>query len=159
MDERWMEEALREAMSALEEGEVPVGAVVVKDGLVMGRGHNEVEGRGTATAHAELLAMQMASERLGDWRLDGCELYVTVEPCHMCLGACYLSRISRVVYGAKQPRSGACGSQGDLREARLFNHDIEVIGSVLEDESLGLLQQFFRRLRSGDGERRDARAG
>ncbi len=159
MDERWMEEALREALAALEAGEVPIGAVVVKDGLVVGRGHNEVEGRGAAMAHAEMLALQMASERLGDWRLDGCDLIVTVEPCHMCLGACYLSRISRVVYGAKQPRSGACGSRGDLHEARLFDHDIEVTGRVLEDESLDLLQRFFRRLRSEDRERRDARAG
>ncbi|MCK4349686.1 MAG: nucleoside deaminase [Candidatus Krumholzibacteria bacterium] len=154
-----MDQALREASAALEEGEVPVGAVVVKDGLIIGRGHNEVERRGTATAHAELLALGRASRGLGDWRLGGCELYVTVEPCHMCLGACYLSRISRVVYGAKQPRSGACGSQGDFHQARLFNHDIEVTGEVLEDESLGLLQRFFQRLRSEDRERRDARAG
>ena len=159
MDERWMDEALREALAALEAGEVPVGAIVVKDGSVIGRGHNEVERRGTATAHAELLAIGRASKRLGDWRLDGCDLYVTVEPCHMCLGACYLSRISLVVYGAKQPRSGACGSQEDFHKARLFNHDIEVIGRILEDESLDLLQRFFRRLRSEDRERRDARAG
>ena len=159
MDERWMDEALREALAALDAGEVPVGAVVVKDGLVVGRAHNEVEGRGTATAHAELLAIGRASRRLGDWRLDGCDLYVTVEPCHMCLGACYLSRISRIVFGAKQPRSGACGSQGDFHKTRLFNHDIEVVGQVMEDESLGLLQRFFQRLRSEDRERRDARAG
>jgi tRNA(adenine34) deaminase len=159
MDERWMDEALREAHEALEAGEVPVGAIVVRDGLVIGRGHNEIEGRGTATAHAEMLALQMASGRLGDWRLEDCDLYVTVEPCHMCLGACYLSRISRVVYGAKQPRSGACGSQGDLHKARLFNHDIVVIGGILEDEALDLLKRFFQRLRSDDRERRDARAG
>jgi tRNA(adenine34) deaminase len=159
MDEQWMSEALREAAEALEEGEVPIGAVVVTDGRIVGRGRNEIEQRGTATAHAEMLALGRAAELLGDWRLDGCTLYVTVEPCHMCLGACYLSRVSRVVFGARQPRSGACGSHSDFHEAGLFNHGIEVTGGILGERSLDLMQRFFQQVRSGERERRDARAG
>jgi tRNA(adenine34) deaminase len=159
MDDRWMGEALLEAEKALEEGEVPIGAVVVKDGRIIGRGRNETEKRKTATAHAELLSLVEASRRIGDWRLDGCTVYSTVEPCHMCFGAFYLSRVSRVVYGAKQPRSGSCGSQGDFHEARLFNHSIEVTGNVREEESRDLLCRFFQGVRSREKMRRDARAG
>lgn len=154
-----MGEALHEAEEALQMGEVPIGAVVVKAGRIIGRGRNEVERRGTATAHAEMLALEEASRHIGDWRLDGCTVYCTVEPCHMCFGAFYHSRVTRVVYGARQPRSGACGSQGDLRETRLFNHDIEVLGKVREEESVRLLRAFFRGVRSVNTSRRDARAG
>ena len=159
MDHRWMGEALREAEEALRMGEVPIGAVVVKDDRIIGRGRNEIERRGAATAHAEMLALEEASRAIGDWRLDGCTIYCTVEPCHMCLGAFYHARISRVVFGAKQPRSGACGSRGDLHKARLFNHDIEVTGSLREEESVRLLQAFFRGVRTVNTSRRDARAG
>lgn len=159
MDERWMGEALREASRALHMGEVAVGAVVVKEGEVIGRGHNEVESREVATAHAEMLALGDASARLGDWRLDGCTVYVTVEPCHMCFGAFYLARISRVVYGARQPRSGACGSIDSFHETELFNHRIEVTGGVRREECLDLLHEFFRSVRDGEKRRRDARAG
>ena len=159
MDHMWMGEALREAERALEMGEVPIGAVVVRDGRIIGRGRNEIESRGQAAAHAEMIAIEEASRSLGDWRLDGCTIYCTVEPCHMCFGAFYHSRIARVVFGARQPRSGACGSRGDLRETRLFNHDIEVTGLVREEESVRLLQAFFRGVRSVDKSRRDARAG
>jgi tRNA(adenine34) deaminase len=154
-----MDEALREASAALLKGEVPIGAVVVKDGAVIGRGRNEIELRSLATAHAEMLALEEAARRSGDWRLDGCTLYVTVEPCHMCLGACYLSRVSRVVFGTRQDRSGACGSMDDFHEMELFNHRIEVTGGVRGEESLTLLRDFFERLRDGDNARRDARAG
>ncbi|HER44224.1 MAG TPA: nucleoside deaminase [Candidatus Eisenbacteria bacterium] len=159
MDHTWMGEALREAEQALRMGDVPIGAVVVKDGRIIGRGRNEIERRGAATAHAEMLALEEAFRHIGDWRLDGCAVYCTVEPCHMCFGACYHSRVARVVYGARAPRSGACGSRGDLREARLFNHDIEVLGAVREEESVRLLQEFFRGVRSANTPRRDARAG
>lgn len=159
MDHRWMGEALREAEEALRMGEVPIGAVVVKEGRIIGRGRNEVERRKAATAHAEMLALEEASRALGDWRLDGCTVYCTVEPCHMCFGAFYHSRVARVVYGARQPRSGACGSQGDLHEARLFNHDIEVSGLLRGEESVRLLKAFFRGVRSLNTSRRDARAG
>jgi tRNA(adenine34) deaminase len=147
MDEKWMKEALTEASLALEAGDVPVGAVVVRGGEVIGRGHNEVEARKTATAHAEILAIDAASKKAGGWRLDGCAVYVTSEPCHMCLGALYLARVERVVYGAKQPRSGACGSVGDLHHADLYGHRLIVKGGVLEKECLLLLREFFTRLR------------
>ena len=148
-DERWMGEALVEASKAFRIREVPIGAVVVKDGSVIARGYNRVEARRRATAHAEIMAIDAASRALGDWRLDGCTVYVTVEPCHMCMGAFYLSRVGRVVFGAKQPRSGACGSIDDFHEAELFNHRIEVTGGVREAESVSLLQQFFESVRSG----------
>ena len=154
-----MGEALREAEGALRMGEVPIGAVVVRKGHIIGRGRNEVERRGSATAHAEILALEEASRTVGDWRLEECTLYATVEPCHMCLGACYHARVSRVVYGARQPRSGACGSQSDLHEKRLFNHHIEVSGLVREEESIRLLKSFFQGVRSVNTSRRDARAG
>ncbi len=158
-DERWMGEALRQAEKALQRNEVPIGAVVVKDDIVVARGYNRVEARKNATEHAEIVAIDRASRKLGDWRLDACTVYVTVEPCHMCMGAFYLSRVHRVVYGARQPRSGACGSVDSFHEAELFNHRIEVTGGVREVECLSLLQAFFEGLRSGDNRRRDARAG
>ncbi len=142
-----MEEAVSEALKALSEGEVPVGAVVVKDGAVIGRGHNEIEERADVTAHAEILAIREASSRLGDWRLDGCTVYVTSEPCHMCMGAFYLSRVSRVVFGARQPRSGSCGSVDDFHNLNLFGHSIEVTGGVEEEKCLLLLREFFNNLR------------
>ena len=142
-----MREALTEASLALEAGEVPVGAVVVRGGEIVGRGHNEVEVQKTVTAHAEILAIDAASEKTGGWRLDGCAVYVTSEPCHMCLGAFYLARVERVVYGAKQPRSGACGSAGDLHHADLYGHRLIIKGGVLEKECLLLLREFFTRLR------------
>ena len=143
-----MGEALLEARKALGEGEVPVGAVIVRDGEIIGRGHNEVEGRSLASAHAEMLAIEDASRAIGDWRLDSSTLFVTVEPCHMCLGALFLSRVARVVYGTVQPRSGACGSVGNMHESRLYGHAIEVAGGVLEEESLLLLKEFFAKLRA-----------
>ena len=142
-----MKEALAEAALALEAGEVPVGAVVVRDGGIIGRGRNEVETSKTGTAHAEILAIDSASAVTGDWRLDGCSIYVTSEPCHMCLGALYLARAERVVFGARQPRSGACGSVGDLHHADLYGHRLIVKGGVLEEECLLLLKRFFTRLR------------
>ncbi|MDD3642842.1 MAG: nucleoside deaminase [Candidatus Krumholzibacteria bacterium] len=146
-DGRFMRDALEEGERALRLGEVPVGAVIVRDAAIIGRGHNEVERRRVATAHAEMLAFEAAARETGDWRLDGSTLYVTVEPCHMCLGAAYLCRIARIVFGASQPRTGACGSAGDLHEAQIGGHRIEVTRGVLEKESLLLLQEFFTRLR------------
>ncbi len=158
-DERWMDCALREAGKALRRGEVPIGAVVVSGDRVIGRGYNRVESRSCAAAHAELVAIESASRKLGDWRLDGCAIYVTVEPCHMCLGAMYLARVARVVYGARQPRSGACGSVDDFHRSTVMGHRIETAGGVREAESLALLRGFFEGLRSDDERRRDARAG
>ncbi len=147
MDEAFMREALARAFEAIEAGEVPVGAVVVRGGRIIGSGRNEVEARGDATAHAEMIAISRASEMTGDWRLDGATVYVTVEPCHMCMGAMYLARIERVVYGTRQPRSGACGSAGDLHESELYGHRLRVTGGVLEEDCLLLLREFFTRLR------------
>jgi tRNA(adenine34) deaminase len=158
-DARWMGEALAQAKRALRGGEVPIGAVLVRGGRAVGRGYNRVERLGRATAHAEMMAIDRASKALGDWRLDGCTLYVTVEPCHMCMGACYLSRVGRVVYGVAQPRSGSCGSIDNFHEAELFNHRIEVTRGVREAECLALLDEFFRSARSRNDVRRDARAG
>ncbi len=142
-----MDEALIEAGKALKAGEVPVGAVVVRDGELLGRGHNEVEKRGDPTAHAEILAVRRACSRLGDWRLDRAAVYVTVEPCHMCMGAFYLSRVERVVYGAGQPRSGACGSVDDFHRLNLFNHRIEICQGIKKEKCLLLLRDFFHNLR------------
>jgi tRNA(adenine34) deaminase len=148
MDDRMMGEALREARKGLDQGEVPIGAVVVLDGQIIGRGHNEVETRSLASAHAELLAIEDASATVGDWRLDGATVYVTVEPCHMCLGALFLSRVKRVVFAANQPRSGACSSVDDLSKRGLYGHTIEITEGVKKEESLLLLRQFFTRLRN-----------
>jgi len=142
-----MKEALAEAEKALLAGEVPVGAVLIKDDRLLGSGHNEVEELADPTAHAEIMAIRDACSRLGDWRLDGTTVYVTVEPCHMCLGALYLSRVKRLVYGAAQPRSGACGSVDDFHSLNLFNHRIEVTAGVKKEKCLLLLREFFHNLR------------
>lgn len=146
-DEAFMDEALREAERALAAGEVPVGAVIARGGVIVGRGHNEVESRGVATAHAEMIALERAARLIGDWRMDGCTAFVTVEPCHMCLGAFYLSRLPRIVFGARQPRSGACGSVDRFHESGLLGHRLEVTGGVRETESAALMQRFFEELR------------
>lgn len=143
-DARLMREALAEARAALGTGDVPVGAVVVgPDGEVLARGRNAREATGDPTAHAEVLALRAAAERLGRWRLDGCTLVVTLEPCAMCAGAVVLARVPRLVLGAWDPKAGACGSVHDLVRDRRLNHRVEVVGGVLEDECGALLREFF----------------
>ncbi|MBN1150540.1 nucleoside deaminase [candidate division WOR-3 bacterium] len=142
-DEIYMKKALEEAEKASEEDEVPVGAVVVKDGVVIGRGHNRTESLLDASAHAEIIAMTAAAETLGNWRLEGCQLYSTVEPCIMCTGACLLFRISRIIYGAEDPKFGGCISQAKIPEIPTLNHKIEVIGGILATESAQLMKKFF----------------
>ena len=154
-----MDEALGEAEEALNKGEVPIGAIIVKDNRIVGRGHNEIEGRGVATAHAEMLAIQRAAEEVGDWRLDGCTIYVTLEPCRMCVGALCLSRVSRIVFGAKQSWDAVCGSAENFSESDLSNYKIKVTGGIKEEKSLLLLREFFSNLRKEKKKRRDARAG
>jgi len=149
-DAEWMREALKEARTAFEAGEVPVGAVVVAGGRLVGRGGNRVEGLKDATAHAEIIAIGAASEAVGDWRLDGATLVVTVEPCMMCLGAIFLSRIARVVFGAYDRRAGACGSAIGLGAMKYMGRDIVVEGGVLDAECQGLLLEFFSKLRQSD---------
>ena len=143
----FMQMALHEARLAAAEGEVPVGAVVVCDGRVIGRGRNACEQLNDATAHAEMIAITAASQGLGTWRLEDCTLYVTLEPCPMCLGACLNARVKRVVYGAFEPKAGACGSVVDLRAPSGFNHAIDTTSGVMGAESSELLKLFFRTLR------------
>ena len=146
-DVEWMREALREGQLAFEEGEVPVGAVVVDQGRLIGRGHNRVENLKDATAHAEIIAIGAASAARGDWRLDGATLYVTVEPCMMCLGAIFLSRVSRLVFGAYDKRAGACGGAIPLGSSKYMDREVSVSGGVLESGCQELLLEFFSKVR------------
>jgi tRNA(adenine34) deaminase len=142
-DETFMREALALARQAGESGEVPVGAVLVKDGAVVGRGYNRpVSGR-DPTAHAEVVALREAAARIGNYRLGDCELFVTLEPCAMCAGAIMHARVKRVVYGATDPKSGACGSVVNLFADDRLNHHAAVVGGVLSNEAAQLLQEFF----------------
>lgn len=145
--ERWMREALREAQQALEEGEIPVGAVAVRDGRVIGRGHNQREALHDPTAHAEILALRQAGRQLGGWRLPGVTLYVTLEPCPMCAGAMVNARIERLVFGLRDQKSGAAGSVYDIVRSPWLNHRLEVYAGVLEAEVEALMNRFFERLR------------
>jgi tRNA(adenine34) deaminase len=145
--ECWMRVALDEAMRAAEEGEVPVGAVVVLEGRVLGRGHNRTVATHDPTAHAEVLAIGAAGEALGDWRLNGADLYVTLEPCAMCAGAIQLARFRRVIFGPRDPKFGGCGSILNVLQQPELNHHVECIEGVLADESSFALRRFFRELR------------
>ena len=143
-DLRFMTEALAFARIAYAEQEVPIGAVVAREGRLIGRGRNRRERLADPTHHAEIEALREAAGAAGTWRLDGATLYATVEPCPMCAGAAVNARIARIVFGCADPKAGYCGSLGDIpRDARL-NHRCEVEGGLLGEESAGLLQQFFR---------------
>ncbi|MGD2116073.1 MAG: tRNA adenosine(34) deaminase TadA [Acidobacteriota bacterium] len=146
-DERWMRAAIAEARRAAEVGEVPIGAVVVRNGEAIGRGHNRREIDGDPLAHAEMLAIRDAAGRTQGWRLSGCTLYVTLEPCAMCAGALVNSRVDRLVFGAYDPKAGHCGSLGDLVRDPRLNHRLEVRGGLLAEECGDLLSMFFRALR------------
>ena len=148
-DKLWMEQALSLAREAAEQGETPVGAVLVKDGHVIGCGRNRTEEYKNATAHAEILAIEEACKSLGDWRLSDCTLYVSMEPCPMCAGAIVNSRIGRVVYGTPDARAGSFGSVLHLN-AYPFHRKVEVVGGVCAEESALLLQDFFRKTRDGE---------
>ena len=142
-DEFWMQAALDLAQQALSIDEVPVGAVVVKDGEIVGRGFNAPISRHDPTAHAEIMARRDAAVRLGNYRLVDCELFVTLEPCAMCSGAIMHARIARVVFGARDPKTGACGSVIDLFAEQRLNHHTEVVGGVRAEECATLLSRFF----------------
>jgi tRNA(adenine34) deaminase len=146
-DELYMEEALRSAQRALQEGEVPIGAVVVHEDKILARGHNLSITAHDPTAHAEILALREAAAALGNYRLSGCTLFVTIEPCAMCAGALVHARIDRVVYGAKDPKTGADGSVMQVLNHPAQNHRIEVQSGVLAGRSAELLQSFFRQRR------------
>lgn len=147
-DEQWMRVALEEAAKGPLAGEIPIGAVIVRDGEIVAKAHNYRELWQDPTAHAEIVAIQAAASALGSWRLTDTTLYVTVEPCAMCMGALILARIPRLVLGTRDPKAGACGSVFDLSAESRLNHQVLVTGGVLEGECQALLQHFFRRLRA-----------
>ena len=147
-DEDFMREALQEAERAAQIGEMPVGCVMVRDGVIIARAHNECEMRHDATAHAEMLAIRRASRTVGDWRLSGATLYVTLEPCPMCAGAIMQSRIRRLVFGACDPGQGCAGSLYRIPEDPAFPHFCICVGGVLADDCSRLLTAFFQRIRS-----------
>ena len=142
-DEKWMSLALEQARKAEEKGEVPVGAILVKDGLIIARAHNQPISTNDPTAHAEIQLIRAAGKKLKNYRLTGTSLYVTLEPCAMCLGAIMHARIERIVFGAHDPKTGVCGSSENLMDANCFNHKINLVSGVLENESRQLLKNFF----------------
>jgi tRNA(adenine34) deaminase len=144
IDEGWMKVALRVARRAAARGEVPVGAVLVRDGAAVAAAGNQRERKHDATAHAEVLVLRAAGRKAQAWRLTGATLYVTLEPCAMCAGAMVLARVGRLVYGARDPKAGAAGSVFDVTRDQRLNHRIDVKAGVLEDECAGLLKAFFR---------------
>jgi tRNA(adenine34) deaminase len=147
-DPQYMELALAEARRAWDQGEVPVGAVVVRDGEVIATGYNQPIGSHDPSAHAEIVALRAAAAKLGNYRLPGCELYVTLEPCAMCSGAMMHARLARVVYAAVDPKTGACGSVLDLFAEERLNHHTEVVGGVLAEEASTMLKGFFAERRA-----------
>jgi tRNA(adenine34) deaminase len=149
-DERFMMQALSEARKAFQADEVPVGCVVVCDGMIIGRGFNRTESLQDPTAHAEMLAITAASEHLRSWRLGGCTAYCTLEPCAMCAGALVLARVDRLVYGAQDPKFGACGSIFDICRNPKLNHRMALSTGILGDDCATLMQAFFRKKR-GNG--------
>lgn len=140
---RYMQAAMSEARKALEEGEVPVGACIVMAGEVIASAHNMMEVKSDPTAHAEVLAIRGAASKLGSWRLTGCTLYVTLEPCAMCAGAAVHARIDRIIYAAADAKAGACGSVLDIPRDFRLNHFVEVKGGVMEEEGRSILREFF----------------
>ena len=142
-DERWMKIAIQEAIKAEKEDEVPVGAILVKDGLLIAKAHNQPISTNDATAHAEIQLIRSAGKKQENYRLTGTSLYVTLEPCAMCLGAIMHARIKRIVYGAHDPKTGACGSSENLIDSNCFNHKIDLVSGVLENQCKQLLKKFF----------------
>jgi tRNA(adenine34) deaminase len=150
-DERWMESALREAEKAKARKEVPVGAVVVHNGRIIGKGYNQIETLQDPTAHAEMIAITAAAAGLGSRRFEGCVLYVTLEPCAMCAGAIVLARIPRLVFGASDPKAGACGTLYNIVQDDRLNHRVELVGGVSGERCGALLTEFFAAMR-GNGD-------
>lgn len=148
-DERFMEQAIKEALKAFQADEVPIGCVIVHDGIVIGRGYNRTESLQDPTAHAEILAITSAAENLHSWRLSDCTLYCTIEPCAMCAGALVLARVERLVFGAFDPKFGACGSIYNIVQDSRLNHQMALSNGVLGDQCAAIMQEFFRKKRSG----------
>lgn len=147
MEEKWMKEALKEAKKAYNKLEIPVGAVIVKDGKIVARAHNSKEEKKDTTKHAEIIAIQKASKKLENWRLADCEMYVTLEPCTMCAGALIHARIKKIYIGTMDEKTGACGSVLNVLQDYTFNHQVEVETGVLQKECETLLKEFFKKLR------------
>lgn len=148
----YMAVALGEAQQAFEQGEVPVGSIVVFENKIIGRGFNQTESLHDATAHAEMIALSAAFNHFGDWRLENCLLFSTLEPCAMCAGAAILSRIKTIVFGAFDPKFGACGSIFNLPKEPRLNHNIEVVSGVMADEIAAMMREFFRHVRDNKGQ-------
>jgi tRNA(adenine34) deaminase len=147
-DEKYMKQALAQAKKAFSLGEVPIGCVIVYEGKVIGRGYNRRNTDKNTLCHAEITAIRKASKYIGDWRLEGCTMYVTLEPCQMCAGACVQARIDRVVIGCMSPKSGCAGSVINLLQMDDFNHKVEITKNVMESECSTLLTGFFEQLRA-----------
>src|SRR5881392_426630 len=154
-DEYFMRDALRQAQKAYAADEVPIGAVVMREGKIIARAHNQVELLKDATAHAEMLALTQAEAAVGDWRLTDCDLYITKEPCPMCAGALVHTRIRRLVFGCTDSSAGAAGSVMNLLRMPTLNHRCDVASGVLQDECAAILQSFFRKLRDQETELRE----
>ena len=146
--EKFMQEAIKQAKKAYDKEEIPVGAVIVKDGKIIARGYNKKEEKKDTTQHAEIIAIQKASRKIGAWRLQDCEMYVTLEPCAMCTGALIQARLKRVYIGTMDPKTGACGSVLNLLEDYKFNHKVEVETNIMQKECEKILKDFFKYLRS-----------
>jgi len=153
LDEKYMKIALEEAKKAYDKGEVPIGAIIVRDDEIIGRGYNLRESLRDATAHAEILAIQDACKNINSWRLTNTTLYVTIEPCAMCCGAIVQSRIKRLVFGASDPKGGATGSIINILDNKAFNHQVETTSGVLEVEASDIMKDFFRKIRKNKMER------
>ena len=148
--EKWMKVAFREAEKAFEQDEVPIGAVVVKNGIIIGRGYNQCESLTDPTAHAEIIAITSAANTIKDWRLKDCQLYVTKEPCPMCAGALVNARIDEVVFGMYDEKEGCCGSLYQLCRDNRFKHQLTVKGGIMEDACTIIIQEFFKKQREKD---------
>jgi len=146
--EKFMKEAIKQAKKAYDKEEIPVGAVIVKDGKIIARGYNKKEEKKDTTQHAEIIAIQKASRKIDAWRLQDCEMYVTLEPCAMCTGALIQARLKRVYIGTMDPKTGACGSVLNLLEDYKFNHKVEVETNIMQKECEKILKDFFKYLRS-----------
>ncbi|MCR4991010.1 MAG: tRNA adenosine(34) deaminase TadA [Lachnospiraceae bacterium] len=146
-DEKYMKKALAEAQKAYALGEVPIGCVIVYEGKIIGRGYNRRNTDKNTLSHAEITAINKASKKMGDWRLEGCTLYVTLEPCQMCSGAIVQARIDRVVIGTMNPKAGCAGSILNILDMKEFNHQVETVTGVLREECTDMLQTFFKELR------------
>ncbi len=156
-DEKYMKAALKQARKAIDLGEVPIGCVIVYDGKIIGRGYNRRNTDKSVLCHAEITAIKKACKRIGDWRLEECTLYVTLEPCQMCAGAIVQSRIPRVVMGAMNPKAGCAGSILNILENPEFNHQVDVTRGVLEKDCSDILKEFFTELRKRNKAEKEAR--